>query len=547
MPAEDSVMNGQLSKTLDVAIVGSGFAGLGMAIQLRRKGVNNFVVLEKADSVGGVWRDNRYPGCACDVPSHLYSYSFEPNPQWSRSYSPQGEIENYLQHCAQKYEVLPNIRFGSHLVRADFDEHAACWRLHVADSVELKHYMIRHGLKLGDRLDIDAPEFPTLTVIRARVLISGMGGLSAPALPDIRGMSEFRGKIFHSQDWPKDYSIIGKRVAVVGTGASAIQLVPQLQRYAERVDLYQRTPAWILPKHDHSVSGFKRRLFAMLPFTQRLMRSIIYWQAEALVVGFLGGKVLMKLAEMGARKHLYRQVPDPQLRHALMPNYRIGCKRVLISNEYYPSLGRPNVSLITEGIDQLSERGIVDRNGVLREVDAVVFSTGFQATSFVPPGAIVGLGGKELSAYWKGGAEAYKGSTVSGFPNFFMLVGPNVTLGHNSMIFMIEAQIDYVLDALDQMSKHGIDAVDIKSSVQTQYNEALQKDMKSTVWSTGGCKSWYMDDNGKNVTLWSGSSWRFRRITQRFDIENYRRYSSPIVARARDTGTEDQLIEQEYT
>ena len=509
------------SAEVDVAIIGSGFAGLGMAIQLRRQGRKDFVLLEKADSVGGVWRDNRYPGCACDVPSHLYSYSFEPNPDWSRSYSPQPEIERYLQHCARKYEVIPRIRFHAQLVRAEFDERAANWRLLVADSEVLRRYMSDHGLKAGERLDIAAPDFPPLRPLRARVLVSGMGGLSTPALPDIPGLTDFRGRVFHSQDWPHKEGLEGKAVAVIGTGASSIQLVPQLQKAVGRLDLYQRTPPWILPKHDRPISRLERWIFGTFPSTQRLLRAAAFWVAEATVVGFLGAQALIRLVQRQARQHLHRQIVDPALRRALTPDYQLGCKRVLISNDFYPALEQENVALITTGIEKVTGRGIVDRSGVERSVDVIVLSTGFQATTFVPPGIIVGAGGRELSEAWSQGAEAYKGATVSGFPNFFMLVGPNVTLGHNSMIYMIEAQIEYVLDAISRMAKRNIATVDIQLPIQRLYNRRLQDDLKQTIWSTGGCRSWYMDDHGRNVTLWSGSSWRFRRNTRRFDIESY--------------------------
>lgn len=506
---------------VDVAIIGSGFAGLGMAIQLQRKGRENFLVLEKAGSVGGVWRDNRYPGCACDVPSHLYSYSFEPNPDWSRSYSAQPEIESYLQHCACKYAVLPKIRFRSQLVRAVFDERAACWRLWVADTVVLQKYLSDHGVKPGARLDLDVPDFPPLSELRTRVLVSGMGSLSTPVLPDILGLDRFRGRVFHSQAWPREAGLAGKAVAVIGTGASSIQLVPQLQKVVTRLDLYQRTPPWILPKHDRPIGRFERSLFKCVPLIQRLLRVAAYWQAEATVVGFLGLQALIRVVQRQARQHLHRQVANPALRRALTPNYQLGCKRVLISNDFYPALEQDNVALITDGIKKVTERGIVDRQGVERPVDAIVLSTGFQATAFVRAGMVVGTAGRELSEVWSEGAEAYKGATVSGFPNFFMLVGPNVTLAHNSMIYMIEAQIQYVLDAIAQMAKRGIVTADVRPAAQQAYNLKLQGELKKTIWNTGGCQSWYLDSRGRNVTLWSGSTWRFRHSTRRFDLESY--------------------------
>ena len=333
-------------------IVGTGFAGLGMAIKLKQSGERDFLVLEKAGEVGGTWRDNHYPGCACDVQSHLYSFSFEPNPGWSRMFSPQPEIWAYLRQCAAKHGLYPHIRFQAELSEARWDEEARLWRLKTGD---------------GQRL-------------AARVLVSGTGGLSRPAYPTgIKGLGTFAGKTFHSQDWDHGYDLRGKRVAVIGTGASAIQFVPQIQKQVARLDLYQRTPPWIVPKPDRPISDGERRLFRRLPLAQKLYRTAIYWMLEARVLGFAINPKLMKLIQRIALAHIHRQVKDPALRAKLTPDYVIGCKRVLISNDYYPALAQPNVEVVTDGIREVRAHGIVGADGVERKIDAIIFGTGFHA------------------------------------------------------------------------------------------------------------------------------------------------------------------------
>jgi cation diffusion facilitator CzcD-associated flavoprotein CzcO len=484
-----------------IAIVGTGFSGLGMAIRLQQEGIHDFVLLEKAADLGGTWRDNRYPGCACDVQSHLYSFSFEPNPEWSRMFSPQPEIWDYLRRCADKHGLAPHIRYNSELVQARWDEAAALWRLHCADGSSLS----------------------------ARVLISGMGGLSRPAMPEgIPGLERFQGHSFHSQQWDESYDLAGKRVAVIGTGASAIQFVPQIRKTAARVDLYQRTPPWILPRPDRRIGDFEHRLFRALPWTQRLFRGAIYLLMESRAYGFVVDPRVMKLAEKMARAHLRRQVADPELRARLTPDYVMGCKRVLISNDYYPALAQPNVELITAGIAQVREHSIVTADGKEREVDAIIFGTGFRATDPVSPGTLFGRGGRDIVDAWKDGPEAYKGTTVAGFPNLFLLTGPNTGLGHNSMVYMIESQFAYVLDALATMRRQGAISVEVQPQAQQRFNGALQQRLQRAVWNRGGCRSWYLHPNGKNVTLWPGFTWQFRRALRRFDAEAYVLEKGPL-------------------
>ena len=481
--------------TVDVAIIGTGFAGLAMAVQLKESGMEDFVLLEKAGEVGGTWRDNHYPGCACDVQSHLYSFSFAQNPSWSRMFSPQPEIWSYLKDVTDRYGIREHIRFNNELTEARWDEALGLWKLLTA---------------AGNRYT-------------ARVLISGMGGLSRAAYPQgIKGLETFKGKSFHSQDWDHQYAIEGKRIAVIGTGASAIQFVPQLQKQAAQVDLYQRTPPWIMPKPDRAVSAIEQKLFKLLPITQNLFRSGIYWMMEARVLGFVIHPKLMVFVEKIARRHIKKQIKDPVLRQKVTPDYTIGCKRVLISNDYYPALSEANVAVITDGIQEVKAHSVVDRNGVEREVDAIIFGTGFHAADPIPPKAIFGKNGVDLFDAWKDGPEAYKGATVTGFPNLFLIVGPNTGLGHSSMVYMIESQVAYVLDALKTMQKAGKPVFEVKAEKQAAFNAKLQGRTAGTVWSTGGCKSWYLHPaSGKNVTLWPGFTWQFRQLTRRFDADAY--------------------------
>jgi cation diffusion facilitator CzcD-associated flavoprotein CzcO len=494
-----------LAADVETAIIGAGFAGLGMAVQLQRAGLDDFVILEAAGEVGGTWRDNHYPGCACDVQSHLYSFSFALNPDWSRMFSPQPEILAYLRGIAEQYGLRPRIRFNSALAEAHWDEGAGRWRLKTAD---------------GQRFT-------------ARVLVSGMGGLSRPAYPQgIHGLENFRGRTFHSQQWDHGFEVAGQRIAVIGTGASAIQFVPQLQKTAARVDLYQRTPPWIMPKPDRPVSRFERWLFRALPFTQRLLRGAIYAALESRVVAFVLHPGLMKLVQKVSLHHLRKQVSDPMLRQQLTPDYTIGCKRVLISNDYYPALTQPNVALITAGIREVRAHSIVDAAGVEREVDAIVFGTGFKAVDPIPAGMIFGREGRDITACWQSGPEAYKGTTVAGFPNLFLLAGPNTGLGHSSMVYMIESQIAYVVDALRTLRAQRLASLDVRDEVQADHNRDLQARMDHTVWTQGGCRSWYQHPSGRNTALWPGFTWQYRRALRRFDLAAYRATPQAVTATA---------------
>lgn len=477
----------------EILIIGAGFAGLGMAIRLRQAGIDDFAILERADAAGGTWRDNRYPGCACDVPSHLYSYSFAPNPQWQRAYAPQPEIRAYLEHCVARYALGPQLHLRAEVVEARWDETTARWEVATRD---------------GRRFC-------------APVLVAGLGGLSNPAIPELPGRERFAGPSFHTAQWPDGIALDGRRVAVIGTGASAIQLIPQLAPRVAQLTVYQRTPAWVLPKPDRPLRDWERRLFERLPFTQRLMRSAIYWQHEGRALAFVVRPRLMKLVAREAGRHLARQVADPALRARLTPDYTIGCKRILIADDYYPALQRPNVELVDGAVHELTPHGVVAADGRERPADAVVWCTGFKAQEPVRPGLFVGRRGQDLWSAWQRAPEAYLGCTVAGFPNLFMLVGPNTGLGHNSMIYMIESQLAYVMSAVQALRRGGLRSVEVRPEAQQAYNAELQRRLAGTVWASG-CRSWYLDAQGRNTTLWPGFTFEFRRRTRRFDTAAYR-------------------------
>lgn len=486
-----------------VLIVGTGFAGLGMAIRLKQAGIEDFVVLEQADRVGGTWRDNHYPGAACDVMSHLYSFSFEPKHDWSRTFAEQTEILAYLDHCADRYDVRRFVRFRTAATSARFDEATGVWVVTTS---------------AGD-------------VIHARYVVSGCGGLSKPSYPAIPGLDRFRGKTMHSARWDTAHRLEGERVGVVGTGASAIQIVPAIAARVGRLDVYQRTPPWILPKDDRPIGATTQALYRRLPRLMQLERAKIYWRNELVGTGLLYDRRLLALGQRFAERHLRAAVRDPVLRAKLTPNYTMGCKRVLLSNDYYAAVQRPNVDVVTDGIAEVREHGILTTRGEERPLDTLVFATGFQAAEQVAPFPVVGRGGRELDAHWRDGAAAYRGTAVSGFPNFFFIVGPNTGLGHSSMVIMIEAQIGYIADAIRTLDAREAKFADVRSDVEHRYNARIQARLAKTVWQTGGCTSWYQTSSGKNTTLWPGYTTEFRWMMRAFDPENYE-----IVAR--DTRSE---------
>jgi cation diffusion facilitator CzcD-associated flavoprotein CzcO len=472
-------------------IVGTGFSGLGMAIRLLKDGERDFVLLERAGELGGTWRDNTYPGCRCDVPSHLYSFSFAPNPHWSSTFSPQPEILDYLRDVARRFGVTPHVRFHTELESAEWDEAEARWRLATS-----------RGAMTAD------------------VLVLGQGPLSEPREPDLPGLASFEGTTFHSARWDHDHDLDGERVAVIGTGASAIQFVPEIQPRVGQMHVFQRTPPWVVPHPNRAVTGVERAIYERLPAAQLAMRAGIYWARESFVVGFRHRRA-GKLMERMALRQLERQVPDPELREKLRPGYSIGCKRILPTDEWYPALMKPNVELVTEGVDEVRPRSIVTADGRERQVDTIVFGTGFFVTDIPVAASVRGRGGRLLADVWDGSPEAYKGAAVTGFPNLFFLVGPNTGLGHNSIVFMIESQVGYVGDALRTMRGRGARTVEVRPEAQAAYNAELEEMTRGTVWVSGGCASWYIDRNGRNSTLWPTFTWPFRRRTRAFDEGAY--------------------------
>jgi len=487
-----------------VAIVGSGFAGIGMAASLQRAGITDIVLLERAADLGGTWRDNSYPGAACDVPSHLYSFSFAPNPGWTRSFSPQPEIWDYLRRVADQAGITGKIRFGAEVNSARWDADGRLWRVET-----------------------------TAGMLTARFLVSATGPLSDPLIPDIPGLATFTGAVFHSATWDHDHDLAGRNVAVIGTGASAIQFVPRVQPLAGRLTVFQRTPAWIMPRRDRQISRLERWLFRHVPATQRAARAAIYCWRETYALGFVKYPAIMRAAQAAVLRQLRRQVTDPDLRARLTPSYLMGCKRILLSNDYYPALAQPNVSLVTGAIKEIRADSVLASDGTAHHVDTLIFGTGFHVTDFPFAHRVFGTDGVSLASRWSAqpaqtepgqtepGQTAFRGTTTAGFPNLFTLTGPNTGLGHNSQVFMIEAQVRYVSGALAHARRHGVDRIEVRQAAQAAYDRTVQRKMRKTVWLTGGCKSWYLDADGRNIALWPDFTWVYAWQTRRFDPASY--------------------------
>jgi cation diffusion facilitator CzcD-associated flavoprotein CzcO len=474
-----------------IAIVGTGFAGLGMAIRLRQDGDEDFVLLERAADIGGTWRDNTYPGCRCVVPSHRYSFSFAPNPNWSSTFSPQSEILDYLKDCAERYGVMPHIRFDTELESASWDDDEGLWRIETSSGP-----------------------------LTANVLIAAQGPLSDPSLPEVPGIESFEGTAFHSAHWDHDHDLQGERVAVVGTGASAIQFVPEIQPKVGKLHVFQRTAPWVIPHRNRPLRGWERAIYRLFPPAQLAMRAAIYWARELFVLQFRHRSV-GRLLERIPMAHMRKQVKDPELREKLTPDYRIGCKRILPTDEWYPALAQQNVEVITEGITEIRPHSVLAADGTEREVDTIIFGTGFHVTDVPIADRVEGSDGRTLAETWEGSMRAYKGTTVAGYPNLFFLVGPNTGLGHTSIVFMIESQIAYVLDALRTMRRRGAEVLEVREAAQAAYNAELDRMTEGTVWVTGGCTSYYIDRNGHNSALWPTYTWPFRRRLREFDIAAY--------------------------
>jgi cation diffusion facilitator CzcD-associated flavoprotein CzcO len=480
-----------MTQHVHIVIVGAGFSGIGAAIRLLQRGRQDFLVLERGEDVGGVWRENRYPGCACDVESPLYSFSFAPNPSWSRMFSPQAEILDYLRRCVDELGVRPYLRLGCMVEEASWDHHLRRWRLQTSKGP-----------------------------LTADLLIAGMGALNGPSVPAFRGIERFEGTAFHSAEWPAEpnESIQNRRVAVVGTGASAIQIVPNIQPEVARLSLFQRTPAWVIPRRDRAFTALERRMFAAAPITQKLLRASLYARHEAALVGFRN-PTLMRLVERLALRYLDEQVGDAKLRVQLRPNFRFGCKRVLLSDDYYPALTQPNVELVGAGIRELVAEGIVDTEGQLHQLDTIIWATGFEVTE--PPFArhVRGRDGRSLAEVWRGSPQAHMGTMVAGFPNLFLMTGPNTGLGHSSMILMIEAQLELMLGALTELERGAV-TIEPDADAQARFVAAVERGGRGTVWTAGSCSSWYLDKTGRNSTLWPWSTYAFMRRA-RFERGDY--------------------------
>lgn len=475
-----------------VLIIGSGFAGLGLAMQLRKAGEDDFLLLEKAGEVGGTWRDNSYPGAACDVPSHLYSFSFEPKHDWSRKFAPQAEIHAYILQCVEKHRLRPHIRLNSEVLGAEFDAARGIWRVELAGG----------------------------EVIETQVLVSACGQLNRPAYPKLPGLELFRGEAFHSARWRHDLDLTGKRVAVIGTGASAIQFVPQIQPKLASLSLFQRSAAYVLAKPDRAYRPWEIALKQRLPLLQRADRLLQYLHHEGRALAFIRFPWLMRLFRHSFTRHLQRQMPDAGKRERLQPNYPMGCKRILISNDYFPALAQANVEIVDSAIREVREQSLVTADGREHPCDVLIYGTGFTATDFLAPMHIRGLDGLELNQAWKGGAEAYKGISVSGFPNLFLLYGPNTNLGHNSILYMLESQYAYVMGCLQALREQGLRYLDLRPTVQRSYNADLQQATHRTIWEQG-CDSWYKTATGKNTNNWPGFTFTYRLMTRTPELADY--------------------------
>jgi cation diffusion facilitator CzcD-associated flavoprotein CzcO len=483
--------SGPERRSLRVGIIGAGFAGVGLAARLRQAGYSDTVVFEKAPRPGGTWRDNTYPGAACDVPSHLYSFSFAPHADWHSRYASQGEIRAYIEGVARRFGVEPLIRRGTAVEGAVFDEENGTWSVTTS----------RGGREVFD------------------VLVTAVGQLSIPSVPKFEGMEHFAGAWFHSAAWDHSAALAGKRIAVVGSAASAVQIVPALAKVVSRLAVYQRTPNWVIPRWDRPYGALDRALCRYLPLYRRLTRASIYLRQEALFRALRTGSTLNRLMKQVSLWHLRRQVRDPVVRDRLTPRYVLGCKRVLLSDDYLPCFNLPRVELVTDRIERFEPAGIRTADGTSREFDAVVFATGFDTRNTLRGIDIQGRGGVRLRDRWSAGPEAYRGVAVPGFPNLFLLYGPNTNLGHNSILFMFECQFGYVLQCLERMVEHGLRALEISPEAAARYNRGLQKELAGSVWVTG-CGNWYGE--GDRITAnWPGSTIRYWRETRRVDFRDF--------------------------
>lgn len=479
------------ASTPRIAILGAGISGLCMAIQLKKAGISSFTIYEKSNGVGGTWRDNTYPGAGCDVPSHLYSFSFESKADWTRKYAEQPEILQYLEHCAQKYGIVPHIQFNTQIADARFDDLEGVWKLRTCAGEE----------------------------IAVNILISGCGQLNRPHYPEIPGLNTFEGTTFHSARWNHQHDLAGKSVAVLGNGASAIQFMPHIAPKTKKLYVFQRSANWMIPKADREYARFEQWIFRQFPAVAQLYRYFLYLQLEKNFFAFLKDSRYAKQVE-NSTEQLLSQVSDPRLQEVLRPDYPVGCKRILISNDFYSSIQNPNVEVVTTPIERVTRDGIITSDDQLRPVDTIIFATGFEATTFLTPMKVEGLSNIMLETAWKEGAEAHLGVAVSGFPNFFMLYGPNTNLGHNSIIFMIECQVSYVVQCIQEIIDRNLLYLDVRREAMDLYNKELQENIKKSVWDAG-CNSWYKTETGKVTTNWPSLSAQYWWRTRRLNLSEY--------------------------
>lgn len=474
-----------------VIVIGAGISGVGLGVRLLEDGIDDFMICERNDSVGGTWFEHTYPGCACDIPTHLYSYSFERNPKWSRLFPRQEEILDYVRSTAVKRGVMPHIRFGCEMTHSSWDEEADGWRVETTDG-----------------------EFT------CDLLISAIGATAEPDEPDIPGLEEFMGHRFHSARWDHDHDLAGERVAVIGTGPAAAQFVPRIQPKVGELVVFQRTPPWVLPHPDRPVPGAERLLYRLLPPVQDAQRNLIFALLETAGVGFRTQNGLVGLIERLGRAHLRRQVADPGLRAKLEPHYRFGCKRPILSNSYYPALAAGNARVVAAGIVSVNGNVIVTDDGDRHQVDTIISAVGYRYSRSLLVNRITGADGRTLGDAWDRSPRAYLGSAVPGFPNMFILLGPN-SIAINSVIFSVEAQISYVMSAIKTMDKRSAGRIEVRQEALESYIAWADAASEGTVWKEGGCQSYYLDDRGRQFAIYPGFASAYRRRTRKLDPDAY--------------------------
>ncbi|MFN8227797.1 MAG: NAD(P)/FAD-dependent oxidoreductase [Mycobacterium sp.] len=476
----------------DTLIIGAGFTGLGAAIKLTEAGVDDIVILERSDRVGGTWRDNTYPGVACDIPSLLYSYSFVKNPSWSRAYPSGAEICTHIEEMVDTFGLRPRIRFRTTVTGLSFDEDAGVWTVNIKGRKKFQ----------------------------ARTVVMAAGPLADHKFPDIRGIESYQGHKIHSAGWDHDYDFTGKRVGVIGTGASAVQIVPELVKTAAFVKVFQRTPGWVLPRLDVEMPAAVQGLFAKVPAAQDVARQALFWGHEASATALVWNTPLSSLVARLGKAHLRRQVADPWLRRQLTPNFTPGCKRMLVSSDYYPALQQDNCKLIDWPIATMSPAGIRTSDGVEHHFDAIVFATGYDVHLSGPPFPITGIGGRSLQDEWSGHAQAYKSASVHGYPNLFLMSGPNSGPGHNSLLVYVEGQLDYAVTGITTILRENLRTLDVRADVQRRYNDNLQRRLRRTTWMSG-CSSWYLTADGFNASMYPGFATQYLRQMRDFRRSDY--------------------------